>query len=427
MVKHDDLPERSVIGGLLIDAKKAVRHLWELKPEHFESAALGLVYQEAMRLYSATGACDIVMLTGKLAAMPDMNLTPEKARGLLLNCMDACPTLHNVRHYAEMILAAYRSREARKIAGELITITGDEEIQQAGEKLLTLLQHSGTGTLSPMEDVIAACYPGLFDTNRLKRRIDLGLADVDKLLMGLLPSDFCILAARPGVGKSALAAAAAMGAAEKGRRVAVFSLEMSKEQLFQRWISMRTNVSMSKFRARAVLDDQEKIWAAVNAMKDLALYVDDSGYSTVADIRAKCRMKGPFNLIVIDYLQLVRERAGTRYPNRAEAVGQISRDLKMMAKELDVPVMALCQLNRESNGASEPSISELRESGSLEQDADQILLLWNHSDTAMGCKVGKNRHGPTGTALLRFDKEKMQIVSSTETYQRKREKMPWEE
>lgn len=425
--------EKAVLGGILIDCRRAFADLSGLKPEHFSSPELGRLYAEAVELFSGKKEADFLLLAERAASVPELSLAPEQAKELLLSCMEGCVSLTNLPVYADMIRAGWKRRQLDRIAAEIQATPTSREtvdgcIQGAGERLFALLQAEESRSLTPASKTLADHYLEMFDQKSLARRAEFGIPQLDGLLGGVDPTDFCILAARPAVGKTAFAANLLLHMAQKGRKTAFFSLEMSGQQVVERWLSMLCGIPQGAFRAKALAQYGAELNRGMAALSGLPIYIDDTASQTVQEIRNKCRMHPDLGAVVIDYVGLIQPRRGVRYINRAEAIGQISRDLKIMAKELRVPLIVLSQLNRVTEDTKEPGMSELRESGSLEQDADQIILLWRHKpeENLIGCKVAKNRHGRTGTAVLRFDPQQMRFSGTDIAYRREQPKVPWD-
>lgn len=425
--------EKAVIGGILIDCRRALADLGGLKPEHFSSPELGRIYGEAAELFSGKKEADFLLLAERAASLPELSLPPDKAQELLLSCMEGCVSMTNLPLYADMIRAGWKRRQLDRIAAEIqMTPTTRETvdgcIQGAGERLFSLLRAEESRALAPVSRILTEHYLDMFDQKSLARRAEFGISQLDGLLGGIDPTDFCILAARPAVGKTAFAANLLLHMAKQGKKAAFFSLEMSGQQVVERWLSMLCGVPQGAFRAKALAQYGAELNRGMAALNALPIYIDDTASQTVQEIRNKCRMQGDLGAVVIDYVGLIQPRRGVRYVNRAEAIGQISRDLKIMAKELQVPLIVLCQLNRVTEETKEPGMSELRESGSLEQDADQIILLWKYKpeENLIGCKVAKNRHGRTGTAVLQFEPQRMQFSGTDIIYRKEREKAPWD-
>ncbi len=353
----------------------------------------------------------------------------NQSRGYVLQLMDTTPTAANVGEYIEIIKDKTLLRRVAEAAGELTamiqegTSTGQDILEAAEQRIYAIRQGRAARGLVPISDVIIDVYDRLEELAASENAIpgmSTGLRDLDRAISGLNNTDLILLAARPGMGKTSMALNVLLDAGKKsGKKVAFFSLEMSREQLALRLISSECFVDNKKLVTGKLSDeDWESVAAAADSLNRSTIYIDDDSSVTVADINAKCRRVENLGLIVIDYLQLMQSAGGksnNRGENRQQVVSDISRSLKIMAKELNVPVLCLSQLSRanESRNDKRPMLSDLRESGAIEQDADIVLFLYRegyyNKDTEnpnlAECIIAKNRHGETGTVELQWTPE----------------------
>ena len=353
----------------------------------------------------------------------------NQSRGYILQLMDTTPTAANVGEYIDIIKDKTLLRRVAETAGDLTamiqegTATGQDILEAAEQRVYAIRQGRAARGLIPISEVIIDVYDRLEELAASDSAIpglSTGLRDLDRAISGLNNSDLILLAARPGMGKTSMALNILLDAGKKsGKKVAFFSLEMSREQLALRLISSECFVDNKKLVTGKLSDeDWESVAAAADSLNRSAILIDDDSSITVADILAKCRRVEDLGLIVIDYLQLMQSAGGknnARGENRQQIVSDISRSLKIMAKDLNVPVLCLSQLSRanESRQDKRPMLSDLRESGAIEQDADIVLFLYRegyyNADTEnpnlAECIIAKNRHGETGKVELQWTPE----------------------
>ncbi|MDR3643950.1 MAG: replicative DNA helicase, partial [Clostridia bacterium] len=321
---------------------------------------------------------------------------------------------------------------------EIITAASEESddartiMDAAEQKIFDIRQDKESEGLKPIKEVILETYERLHNlTGEEKEKhqgIRTGFSDLDRLTAGLNKSDLIVLAARPAMGKTSMALNIVHNAALRGHRVAVFSLEMTREQLASRVLSDESNIDNRKLRSGELLpDDWVRLAQAADTLSRCGIYIDDTPGITAAEIKARCRRVRDLELVVIDYLQLMS--TGTRIENRVQEISQITRNLKIMAKSLDVPVLVLSQLSRgvEQRTDHTPQLSDLRESGSIEQDAVIVMFLSRDTDSPQQeeainnviCSVAKNRHGATDRIQLLWDGDHTRF-SSVERYRDER-------
>ena len=350
----------------------------------------------------------------------------EGSRDYLMRLMEITPTAANVMEYAAIIKDKALLRSVADAGSEISALAleaggdGQTVLDSAEQKVYAIRQGRTVGGLEPVKKVLVDVYTKLNEAAKSGARIpgmSTGLPDVDTAIMGLNNSDLIIIASRPGMGKTTIALNMALHVAKtSGKTVAVFSLEMSREQLCTRLLASESFVDLKKLQTGQLSEEEwRKIAAATASIGATDMRFDDNPTVSVADMNAACRRVPNLGLVVIDYLQLMQSaggRSGYTNESRTQAVSDISRMLKIMAKELNVPVICLSQLNRANEGRQNkrPMLSDLRESGAIEQDADIILGLYrddyynNETETpnVAECIILKNRRGETGTVELRF-------------------------
>lgn len=426
--------EASLLGALLIDSDAIVKIADSLTSNDFFDPRHKRIYEAINQLYEQHDAIDVLTLTDKLKN--NGHLDSVGGPSYLTELTNFVPTASHVEQYADIV--AQKALRRRLIAASKdITGLGYDEskqlrelIEEAETKLFEVSQqHIGQNVIS-LEAILAESFDRLDDLHKDKKKIrgiPTGFKDVDEKLAGFQRSDLVILAARPSMGKTALALNFAHNIAlQASEPVLIFSLEMSKEQLVDRLLSMESGVDAWALRTGNLTDaDFEKIGHAMGTLSEAPIFIDDSPGITVSDLRTKARREAhqrPLGLIIVDYLQLMS--GGHRFgsdANRVQEISEISRGLKGIARELNVPVLALSQLSRsvESRSPQIPQLADLRESGSIEQDADVVAFIYREEyynpDTdrkkMTDIFIKKHRNGPTGGLELYFDNEKQRFRS----------------
>ena len=424
---HSVMAEQAVLGSMLIDPRCVSEVIDKLRTDDFYIRQNKEIYETIYSMFNYSLTIDPVTV---LENMKQNGYYDEnQSRGYILQLMDTTPTAANVGEYIEIIKDKTLLRRVAEAAGELTamiqegTSTGQDILEAAEQRIYAIRQGRAARGLVPISDVIIDVYDRLEELAASDRAIpglSTGLRDLDRAISGLNNSDLILLAARPGMGKTSMALNVLLDAGKKsGKKVAFFSLEMSREQLALRLISSECFVDNKKLVTGKLSDqDWESVAAAADSLNRSTIYIDDDSSVTVADINAKCRRVEDLGLIVIDYLQLMQSaggKSGNRGENRQQIVSDISRSLKIMAKDLNVPVLCLSQLSRanESRQDKRPMLSDLRESGAIEQDADIVLFLYRegyyNADTEnpnlAECIIAKNRHGETGKVDLQWTPE----------------------
>ena len=420
---HSVEAEQAVLGSMLIDPRCVPEVIDKLRVDDFYLRQNKEIYETIYSMFNYSATIDPVTVLEhmKHSGYYDENLS----RGYLLQLMDTTPTAANVHEYIEIIKDKTLLRRVAETAGDLTvmiqegTDSGQDVLEAAEQRIYAIRQGRAARGLTPISEVLIDVYDRLSELAASDSAIpglSTGLKDLDRAISGLNKSDLILLAARPGMGKTSMALNILLDAGKKsGKTVAFFSLEMSREQLALRLISSECFVDNKKLvTGKLTEQDWENVAMAADSLNHSSILIDDDSSVTVADINAKCRRVDNLGLVVIDYLQLMQSAGGKQRggENRQQIVSDISRSLKIMAKELNVPVLCLSQLSRanESRTDKRPMLSDLRESGAIEQDADIVLFLYRegyyNKDTEnpnlAECIIAKNRHGETGTVELQW-------------------------
>ncbi|MBR4099140.1 MAG: replicative DNA helicase [Clostridium sp.] len=420
---HSVEAEQAVLGSMLIDPRCVPEVIDQLRPDDFYLRQNREIYETIYSMFNYSLTIDPVTV---LENMKQNGVYDENtSRGYILQLMDTTPTAANVKEYIGIIKDKTLLRRIAEAAGELTaqiqqgTDTGQDMLEAAEQRIYAIRQGRAARGLTPISQVLIEVYERLgelAESDSAIPGISTGLVDLDRAISGLNKSDLILLAARPGMGKTSMALNILLEAGKKsGKNVVFFSLEMSREQLALRLISSECFVDNKKLvTGKLNEEDWEKIAVAADSLNKAKILIDDDSTVTVADINAKCRRVDNLGLVIIDYLQLMQSAGGKTYAgeNRQQVVSDISRALKIMAKELNVPVLCLSQLSRanESRSDKRPMLSDLRESGAIEQDADIVMFLYREGyyekDTEnpnlAECIIAKNRHGETRTVELQW-------------------------
>lgn len=412
--------EQSVLGAMLIDSRCVGDVIGILKPEDFYLRQNQEIFETIYSMFSFSKVIDPVTVLNALKENGhyEESVTPK----YLMQLMEITPTAANVKQYAKIVSDKALLRNISQAATDINELVYEErgsakDILEASEKKIFALTKNNGDSLERIGTVLVR----LFDSLNERAQSDdefpgkpTGLRDLDKRINGLNNSDLILIAARPGMGKTSLALNLLTNVAKvSGKTVAFFSLEMSREQLAMRLVSNESYVDNNKLITGKLSEDEwRKIGIASNALSQTDIRVDDNPTVTVAEMNALCRRLDNLGMIVIDYLQLMTSANGKESENRVTAVSEISRSLKIMAKELNVPVVCLSQLSRanESRSDKRPMLSDLRESGAIEQDADQVLFIYrddyyNENSPEKNIAeliIAKNRHGETGTVKVQW-------------------------
>lgn len=452
--------EAAVLGAILLDPEALPKILVFLKPEHFYIPAHRLIYEAMLNLFERKEPYDIITVTAELRRMKQLETIGDQP--FLSSLLDTVLTAAHCEEHARLILKKAIQRQLIQTATEIVQAAyhedrdAEELLEQAESKIFQLRQAGERKQFTLVSDMLMEEMERIENARQNKRLvtgIETGFRDLDLLTSGFQPGDFIIIAGRPGMGKTALALNITVNATVRISQpvpIAIFSLEMSTESLIQRLICSEARVSQHKLR-RGMLNQEEyqQIVHAIGTLSEAKIYIDDSPGLNALEIRARARrLKGDhpdLGMVIIDYLQMMEIHGDRRRErNRQQEISEISRALKAMAKELNVPVVALSQLSRapETRLDKRPQLADLRESGALEQDADVVLLLYREAAyrkkewaaldenkrRAAELNIAKQRNGPTDTINLVFLYECMRFENAETHYlEEPAEELPEEE
>ena len=424
---HDLDAEKAVIGALLVSETAVAVVAEQLTPEEFYSERHRIIYAAMMRLYVRGDRIDQITLTNELSSVKEFDNVGGRA--YIFNLVESVPTASNAARYAEIVRGKALLRAVIDVGSRITedAFREPDDVTEALDSAEQLIYGVSNRTLKQHLAPVSQLAPGalemiqrLYEQEGEVTGVETGFEDLDRLTTGFHKSDLVILAARPAMGKTAMALNAIWHAsAEKKMPVAIFSLEMSKEQLVQRLISQTTRIPAQALRSGNVkAEDWPKLLRGVAQVSEAPIWIDDTAGVTLMEMRAKVRRLAsqlsatggaPLSLVVVDYLQLMIGQ-GSRNDNRQQEIAEISRGLKVLARDLDVPVLAIAQLSRavEARHDKRPLLSDLRDSGAIEQDADMVMFLYrdeyyNPDSDDKGIAeviVGKHRNGPTGKVQL---------------------------
>lgn len=415
--------ESSVLGAVLLDNEAAWVVARFVKPEHFYKAANQTIYTTILELVGARKPVDLVILKDELGRKGALEAIGGAA--YLAELVEAVPSAANAEHYAKVVRDRALLRALIGTASEIVRdayqaeAPAEQVLDRAEKKFMEAVERRVDNASFEIRDIL------LEEMNRIEAGVPMSglmshLVDLDGLTNGFKPSELVILAARPSMGKTSLATTMIRNIAMQDRiSVAFFSLEMSRSQVAQNMLCQHARIDSFKMR-RGQLDrsEQATLGRRAGELAEAPIFIDDTSGMSIMELRAKSRLlkrRNNVGLIVVDYLQLMEAAGGRRDENRQQEISQISRGLKQLARELDTPVIALSQLSRavESRDGNKPRLSDLRESGSIEQDADMVLMLYREAyykpekaeiQNKADVIVAKNRNGPTGTAELYFQR-----------------------
>jgi len=428
--------EESVLGSILIDRDAVVEVAEFLRPEDFYRQANGLVFSAILEMFERSEPVDIVTVAETLERSG--RLEGVGGRAYLSALSNRTPTAVHAVHYARIVERKAVLRNLIAAAGKVAAIGYEDgadiqaAIDRAESELFAVSQRRVDVGFSALRVLLHDAYDRLDYLHEHRGEVSgirTGFPDLDTLTTGLQKSDLVVLAARPSVGKTSFALNIAEHAAVRdGKSVGIFSLEMSKEQLVLRLLSSVANIDSQRLRSGFLEEmDFARIAPAMNALSEAPIYIDDTPNISAMELRTKARRlqaESGLDLIVVDYLQLMQATTQNRDSNRVQEVSEISRGLKALARELKVPVIALSQLSRqaEMRESKEPRLSDLRESGAIEQDADLVVFLWREKEKAddpdgdgevVNVRLAKHRNGPTGELQLWFRKRQTRFVGYT--------------
>ncbi len=430
--------EQAVLGAIILDSNVFDKIVDYIKsPDYFYVALHKLIFAQMQEMMNFGAAIDFVTLLEKLK----QNKAFDEATGktYLMDLVNNCPSISNAEAYAKVIADKYNIRMLITASREIIddATSGDDDpailIDSAEQKIFNIRQGNEKSGLERINSVILQTFNRLdalnSQTDDSMKPIPTGIGDLDRMITGLNRSDLILLAARPGMGKTSFALNIARNAACKSKKtVAFFSLEMSKEQLASRLLSTEALISGTKLRTGKLSEEEwSRLIPASDVLSKAELYLDDTPGITITEMKSRLRRLKHLDLVVIDYLQLMG--SGRRIDNRVQEISEITRNLKILAKEMNVPVITLSQLSRASEQRTDhrPQLSDLRDSGSIEQDADIVLFLYREgyyseksvdqaaptADMNSGeCIVAKNRHGEASAVKLHWQGEFMRFTGT---------------
>lgn len=424
--------EMSVLGAVLIDEDTLADVSEHVSAKDFYDKRHAIIFDGMMRLYEKHRPVDLLTLTDELKRKKQLDTIGGSA--FLTELTNYVPTAANAETYAEMVAQTSVRRRLIKASADISELGFDEDtttqelLEKAEAELFGVSDQSLKQDLSSLESILTESFDRLEELHRNKgalRGIRTGYRDLDNMTAGLQRSDLVVLAARPSMGKTTLVTNLAYNVATVAKQpVVFFSLEMSKEQLVDRMLADASGVDAWNIRTGNLSDqDFSKLSEAMGEMAEAPIYIDDTPGLSVLEMRTKARRAAheqPLGLIIVDYLQLM-QGSGRGDGNRVQEVSEISRGLKLIARELNVPLIALSQLSRsvESRNPQVPMLSDLRESGSIEQDADIVMFIYREAyynpdterENVTDLIISKHRNGPTGTVELYFHPERLRFMS----------------
>jgi len=416
--------EEAVLGAILIDPEAVYKVLPFLKADDFYLQKHRWIYESVVRVHERREPVDFITLTTDLEQHGHIDVVGGGA--YISELISTVPSAISVESYGRLVEQTAVRRRLLEAAGDIARYAYDEKlpvdqvVDHSEKALFGVSQKRTTGGLQPIQEIVPRYYDyieNLYEHRGELMGVPTGFRDLDRVLGGFQRSDLLILAARPGVGKTSLMMTMALRAAEKRKVVAVFNLEMSAEQLVQRLVAQVSGIDAHRLRLGQLEDDEWPAFAeAIGHLSELPIYIDDTPSITVLQLRTKCRRLASergLDMIFLDYLQLMD--SDNRSDNRVQEVSYISRSLKGIAREIDVPLMTASQLSRavEQRQDKHPVLSDLRESGSLEQDADIVMFIYrdelynqnSESPNIADVMIAKHRSGPTGSVQLYFNKK----------------------
>ena len=431
VMPHNLEAEQSVIGSMLMDSHAIETATEILTGEDFYAKQNGILFEAMKELNAERKPVDVVTLHAKLAEKqaPEEMQSPEFIRSIL----DAVPTSANVKYYAQIVYEKATLRRLIRISEDITKDCYDasdplEDILENTEKnVFNLIQSRNTREYEPISEIVINALKKIQKASETKGHVtglSTGFADLDFKTAGLQPSDFILIAARPSMGKTAFSLSILDHVVlKRGQSAAIFSLEMSKEQLVNRLFAMEAKIDAQNIRSGNLDDtDWESLAEASEVIGGSKLIIDDTPGISATELRSKCRkykMEQDIQLVIVDYIQLMS--SGGRSDNRQQEISDISRSLKSLARELNVPVIALSQLNRavESRTDHRPMLADIRESGAIEQDADVIMFLYRddyynpetEKKNVAEVIIAKQRNGPTGTIELTWQPKYTRFVN----------------
>lgn len=420
---HSIEAEVSVLGALMLDKDAVIATAEFLLPEHFYDEKHKKIYQAILNLYEERTPIDLLTVSEKLKKQKTLKEVGGATH--LTKLANEVPTAAHVEHYAKIVKDHAIKRNLMSAAASLFDLSMDEGLaagdllDKAESQIFTLTQNNLQKSFTPIKSTLADSFDRLDELHKTGggvRGISSGYKDIDKVLSGFQNSNLIILAARPGMGKTTLGLNIAHHVAIKNKKsVAIFSLEMSKEELVDRLLVGEADIDAWKLKTGNLSEnDFTSLSNAMGVLAEASIFIDDTPGISVLEMRSKARrlqVEHGIDLIIVDYLQLAKSR---NLENRVNEVSEVSQGMKNLARELRVPVLCLSQLSRavESRGTKQPMLSDLRDSGSIEQDADVVMFLWREDDEnreKVFLEISKHRHGGVGQVELYFKGERVKF------------------
>ncbi len=423
---HSSEAEESVIGALLIDRDAVIAVAEFLNPLDFYNDRLKDIFECCLQLYEERIPIDVLTVSERLKKLKV--LKEIGGAGYLAELANRVPTAAHVEHYGRIVKEQAMKRSLMSAASKIIDYSLDEGLaanellDKAEAEIFALSQRHLSKSFTAVKDALAESFDRLDELHKQGegiRGVPTGFKDLDDTLAGMQKSNLIILAARPGVGKTSFALNIAQSLAVKYKRpVGYFSLEMSKEELVDRLLVAQADIDAWKLKTGKLGEEEfTKLSSAMGELAEAPLYIDDTPALSIIEMRTKARrlqVDHGLDMLVVDYLQLARSR---NLENRVQEVSEISQGLKNLARELKIPVLALSQLSRsvETRGGKKPQLSDLRESGSIEQDADVVMFLWREDDEGtenVVLDIAKHRNGPLKTVKLFFKGDRIRFYGA---------------
>lgn len=421
--------EKSIIGCILINSNCLYGVYEHLREEMFTDATCRQIYRECLAMYDMGERVTVVELSRRIEKHEG---TQFEIIGFLKECFGLVINSNDIKSHAKSVISEYKVKQVKEIIEKPTYMAN--EIENIISDLLVRLEELKTNQTvksKSLAEVVEENKDNYFKEIETKK-IYTGFKSIDECIGGLEGGEIFVIGARPGVGKSAFVTQIITNMAEKGLKVGYFNLEMSYKQVYERILARFSKLGLTRIKkAKHFLNDEKERFDKANEKMNMRNLIISSGSKKISDVKAESRHQ-EFDVIIIDYLQLIRP--DRIFNNRASEVGEISKSLKGLAMELNIPVIALSQMNRENDETQEPNISDLRESGDIEQDASIIALMWNMNETDKGFKIGKNRQGELLKIAMNFDGNNMEFtekgsVEETKPAPKKRnvsEGMPWD-
>lgn len=425
---HSKEAEISVIGSLLLDKDAIIAVAEFLQPEHFYDNRNSRIFRAILELYNERSPIDVVTVSEKLKKAKDF--ADVGGLSYLGELVNQVPTSAHVEHYGRIVKEAATKRTLMSAATRLAELSfdegtsADELLDRAEQEVFSLTQKALPRSFLPVREALAESFDRLDELHKSPgglRGVASGFGYLDNLLAGFQRSNLVILAARPGIGKTALALNIAQYVAVVEKRpVGFFSLEMSKEELVDRMLVSQADIDAWSLKTGRLNDEGfTKLSDAMGILAEAPLFIDDTPAVSVLEMRTKARrlqIESGLDFLIVDYLQLV---AGRRQESRVQEVSEISQGLKNLARELKIPVLAISQLNRsvESRGTRRPQLADLRESGAIEQDADVVMFIWREDEDSVEnviLDIAKHRNGPLGQVKLFFKGDRVRFYQREE-------------